>query len=58
MAVVTPRLSICLIMARYSSRTKRLSAAMRVVDSETQDTVRNQQLEALDEDNYMSRGKM
>lgn len=58
MAVVTSCLSISLIMARYSSRTKRLSAAMRVVDSETQDTVRNQQLEALDEDNYMSRGKM
>jgi len=47
-----------LIMARTSSRAKRLSSSMRLVDSDTQDTVRNQQLEALEEDNYLSRGKM
>lgn len=45
-------------MARSSGRNKRLSAAMRVVDEEMRDTVRTQQLEALEEDNYLSKGKM
>ena len=45
-------------MARTSDRIKRLSSSMRYVDEATKDTVHQQQLEALEEDNYLSRSKV
>lgn len=45
-------------MARCSERVKKLSSSMKTVDEMTRALVNSQRIEALEQDNFMSKNRM